>query len=117
MFGQFEGHIQHIETEESHPCGPVCLAEGAPIRNGLRAIKRTNIVESKESTLKDILTVAVLPVHPPGEVEEKLLEHPFQEFQVLSAIELSLDFKHSECRPVDTKRIVSRVSYDQNVAL
>jgi len=54
MFGQFEGHIQHVETKESHPCSPVRLAEGATMRNGLRAIKRTNIVESKESTLKDI---------------------------------------------------------------
>lgn len=99
MFGQFEGHVQHVEAEESHPRRPVRLAEGTAIRKRFGAIKRANIVESEEPTLENILTIAVFPVHPPGEVQKQFLKHSLQEPQVLSSIELPLDFENSEGRP------------------
>ncbi len=48
---------------------------GAPVKNA-------DVVETQEASLEDVLAEAVLAVHPPGEVEEQLVERRPEEIEV-----------------------------------
>ena len=41
-----------------------------------------DVVQSQETALKDVVSLAVLAVHPPGKVEQEFVEHPLQEVTV-----------------------------------
>ena len=49
--------------------------------------KHRNIVESEEATFKEIVPVAVFPIHPPGKIDQELLEDPLQKFRVRTSLQ------------------------------
>jgi hypothetical protein len=34
------------------------------------SVEHTNIIEAKKPTLKDVIAIHILPVYPPGEIDE-----------------------------------------------
>jgi len=54
-------------------------------RQGGGAIEEADVVQPEEAALEEVAALAVLPVDPPGEVEEQLVEDPLQEGVVLAA--------------------------------
>jgi hypothetical protein len=55
----------HVQTEESHPSGTISLSESSTGRQWLGSIERSNIIKTKETTFKDIVSIGILPVYPP----------------------------------------------------
>jgi hypothetical protein len=55
----------HVQTEESHPSGSISLSECSTSRQWLGSIERSNIIKTKETTFKDIVSIGILPVYPP----------------------------------------------------
>jgi hypothetical protein len=74
--GQLERHREHGAAVESHPGGAVCLLELATPGERPRAVKDPDVVEAEEPPAEDVPAADVLPVDPPGEVDEELLEDP-----------------------------------------
>ena len=55
----------HAQGKESHPRRAVRLAKRRSIRHGLRSIEESNVVQPQESTLKDVVALSILSIHPP----------------------------------------------------
>ena len=55
----------HVQTEESHPSSSISLTEGPASRQRLGSIKWSNVIKTKETTFKDIVSIGILPVYPP----------------------------------------------------
>ena len=68
------GHAQRVEA---HPAGAVGLLEQPAVRQ-VRAVERPDVVEAEEAAFEDVRAVAILAVHPPGEVDEQLVEDPLR---------------------------------------
>ncbi|OPY90220.1 MAG: hypothetical protein A4E73_02606 [Syntrophaceae bacterium PtaU1.Bin231] len=79
---QFHGELQHVLAEERHPGRAVGLLQVAAGRQGGAAVEDPDIVEAEEASLEDVLAEAVLAVHPPGEVQQQLVERRPEEIQV-----------------------------------
>ena len=83
--GQFHRRPRHVEAVARHPGGPVCLLQGHARRQAHAAVDDTDVVESKEAALEQVVPLFVFTVHPPGEVEQELVEDPGQEVAVAFA--------------------------------
>ena len=66
--------LQHVLAEERHPRRAVGLLEVPAGRQRRAAVEDADVVEPEEAALEDVLAEAVLAVHPPGEVEQQLVE-------------------------------------------
>ena len=93
MNGEFQRHPEHRQAVERHPGRTVGLLERPARGKRLGTVKDGNVVEAQESTLEEVVPIAVLAVHPPSEVDEKLLEDLLQELRILAASELLLIVK------------------------
>src|SRR6267154_3282813 len=76
------GDLEHVLTEERHPGRGVSLLEMPASGQRRRLVEHTDIVETKETTLEDVLPEAVLPVDPPVEIRNQLVERSLQERKV-----------------------------------
>ena len=56
----------HVETEERHPGSSVRLSERTASGQWLGPVERTNVVETQESSFKDIVSIGILSVDPPA---------------------------------------------------
>ena len=91
---------RHVEAVERHPAGRVGLLE--PPRDGqVRAIERADVVQPEEAALEQVRPGGVLPVDPPGEVHQQLVEHLTQELHVPAAV----DDEHLERGPRLDRRV------------
>ena len=52
-----------------------------------------------------LLALGVFAIHPPGEIEQKLLEDPLEKFSIASALALLFDFVNAPGRPGVHRRI------------
>ena len=68
--GQFQRDGQQIQRIHRHPTGAVRLLYMSAGRQRLASIEQADVVQSEEPALKNIAPFRVLPVHPPGEVEQ-----------------------------------------------
>ena len=59
--------------EEGHPRGAVRLLQIAAGRQRRAAVEDADVVEAEEAALEHVLAEPVLAVHPPGEVQQSLL--------------------------------------------
>ena len=84
--GQFDRQLQHVLTEQSHPCRAVCLFQLSPGREGCAPVEDPDVVEAQKTPLEEVPTRRVLTVHPPGEVEEQLLEGVAEKVDVASPV-------------------------------
>ena len=70
-------------TSPSRPCRRT--ARGCRDTGSDRAVERADVVEAEEAALEDVVALGVLAVHPPGEVEEQLVEDALEEVEVASS--------------------------------
>src|ERR1700678_623286 len=68
VLSQYECDVQHGLAVERHPCSAVCLVRVAAGRQRRAAIENPDVVESEEPACEDVLSLRVLPVHPPIEI-------------------------------------------------
>ena len=99
MFRQFERHSQHIDRIHSHPAGGISLLEFLDPRRHMVAVKYPDIIQTKETTFKNIRSIGILLVHPPGEIHQQFLKSPFQEIPVGFTRFLFIRFKHIPYAP------------------
>ena len=76
----------HGDGVERHPAGRVRLLQGAA-DGQVGPVDRADVVQPKEPALEQVVALGVLPVHPPGEVDQQLVEDPAQEGQVARAVD------------------------------
>ena len=91
------GHGQRVGA---HPAGGVGLLQGVAGRQ-VGAVDRADVVQAEEAALEQVVALGVLPVHPPGEVDQELVEDPGQEVQVAAAV----DGPHLQRRPGVDRRV------------
>ena len=70
---------QHVERVHRHPARAVGLLEVAARRQRRAAIEHADVVEAQEAALEDVHAFGILAVHPPGEVQQQLLEDALEE--------------------------------------
>ena len=70
----------------AHPAGRIGLFQGVP-GGQVGAVDRADVVQAEEAALEDVVAVGVLPVDPPGEVDQQLGEDPGQEPDVAAAVD------------------------------
>src|SRR5205823_13009625 len=75
---EFQRHGKHGEAIKSHPRGAVRLLEKSAGRQRFRAVENADVIEPEETARKEVVAFGVFAVHPPGEVEQQLLEHAFK---------------------------------------
>ena len=90
----------HADRVEGHPAGGVGLLQGAAGRQ-VRTVDRADVVQAEESALEHVAAARILPVDPPGEVDQQLVEHPAEEVNVASLI----DREHLERGPRLHRRV------------
>src|SRR5207244_5277675 len=59
-----------IQAKHSHPTGAVALLEMGAVGKLRIAIEYANVVETEKATLKNILSLGVFAVYPPGERDQ-----------------------------------------------
>src|SRR3954469_5024191 len=101
---QDECNFQHILTIKCHPCRAVRLVEVPAGRQLSTAVEDADIVQSQESSGKDVLALWILSVDPPVEIQHQPLERTFQEAHVCPA-EFLFDVKEEQRRPGMYRRI------------
>src|SRR5438876_8306391 len=79
---EFQRHGKHREAIESHPGGSVRLLEESASWQRLRTIEYPDVIEAEEAAGEKIVAFGVLAVHPPGKVEQQLLEYAFEKCRV-----------------------------------
>ena len=99
MARQFQRDAQHVERVHGHPAGAVGLLQAAAVGQGLAAVEDADVVQPQEATLEDVGAFHVLAVHPPGEVEQQLVEDALQEGKVGAAAALLFDLIDAQRRP------------------
>ena len=70
-----------------------------PVGSGRAAIEHADVVEAEKSALEDVHALGVLAVHPPGEVEQQLVEDALEERAVAGAAALLVDLVDAPARP------------------
>jgi hypothetical protein len=86
MLGQLESNVEHAQAVESHPASAVSLLKDASRGQRLRAVEQTNVVEAQKATFEDVFALGVLAIHPPGEVQQKLLKNSLKEINILTSV-------------------------------
>ena len=84
--GQGAGDGEHRQRVGAHPAGGVGLLQGVAGRQ-VGAVDRADVVQAEEAALEDVVAPGVFPVHPPGEVDQELVEDPGQEVEVAAAVD------------------------------
>ena len=97
--GELYGEFHHVLAEEGHPGGAVRLLQVAAGGERGAAVEDADVVEAEEAPLEDVLAEAVLAVHPPGEVQQELIERPLEEIQVYFAAPGLLGAMEKQGRP------------------
>src|SRR5205809_6768346 len=111
---EFQRHGKHREAIESHPRSAVRLLQKSAGRQRFRAVENADVIEPEETAGEKIVAFGVFAVHPPGEVEQQLLECAFKK----SAITLPARTSHLVNAPggpgvdgwinISTRKFVSR---------
>src|SRR5580658_4025714 len=83
---QLEGNAQQVQAIRRHPARAIRLVHKAARGQRLAAVEYTDVVEAEEAALKNISSLLVLTVHPPGKIQKKLLKYALQKHQVAGVI-------------------------------
>ena len=91
---ELQGHGQHRVAVERHPGGAVGLLQMAAGRQRAGTVEDADVVESEEAAGEEVPSLRVLPVDPPGEVEQQLLERALEE-----RVDRAGPWRRSSCTP------------------
>src|SRR5665647_1071962 len=81
----FQCHIHHIKRIHSHPACPVSLFEVMATRHLNTTVKNSNVIEPEKPSLENIIATGILPVDPPGKIDNKLMKYSLQKRNILPA--------------------------------
>ena len=84
---------------------PSLCSRRLPSGNDVAPVEDADVVEPKEAALENVATAGVLPIHPPGEVDEQLVEDRFEKSAVAFPGGVLLDLVDAPCGPADDRRI------------
>lgn len=96
VFRQLQRYVEHAKAVESHPPRTVGLLQNTTSRQGLGAVEQTDVVQTQETTLENVLAIEVFAVHPPRKVEQQFLEYTFEKVEILSAVHFSFNLESPE---------------------
>ncbi len=82
MDGDLTRELHHVLAEEGHPRRAVRLLQVAARGKRGAAVEDADVVQAEEAPFEDVLAEPVLPVHPPGEVQQQLVERRLEEIDV-----------------------------------
>jgi hypothetical protein len=85
--GQLQRDLEHLLAVERHPAGGVGLLQPVAGRQLRRPVEQADVVHPEEAALEHVGPVGVLPVDPPGEVQQQFGEHPDQEIPIPVAVD------------------------------
>jgi hypothetical protein len=88
-----------------HPCRAVRLPEMSAGWQRGRAVENADIVQPEKAALENVMTIRILAVHPPGEVQQKFLEDTLQEPAISYAVYALVDLVDAPCCPGVHRRI------------
>src|SRR5258707_14267583 len=94
---ELERHAQHVEAEHRHPSGAVGLLDIAAGGEWAGTIEYPDVIKAKEPALEEVHPFGVFSVHPPGEIQQQLVEDALQEFEIAAAaalIAVVLEYAH-----------------------
>ena len=112
VLGQLQADVQHAKAVEAHPAGCVSLLESTAGGKRIGTVEETNVVQTEETTFKDVLALGILAVAPPSEVDQQLLEDSLEEIEILAAVHLALDLECAEDCPGVNRRVdVAKVPF------
>ncbi len=103
--GQLQRNAEHPEGVEGHPGGAVGLVDVPAGGQGGAAVEEADVVETEEAALEDVVAVGVLAVHPPGEVEQQLVEDLLQEVDVMPPTSSGVSLVNAPRRPGVDRRV------------
>src|SRR5262245_48076691 len=83
--GEFQRQGEQVQAVHCHPARSVDLLEASTRRQSVSPVEGPDVVEPQKTSLKKVVALRVLSVHPPGEVKHQLLKYPLQEHAVLAA--------------------------------
>ena len=103
---ELECDAHEVERIHRHPARAVRLIDVTAGRQRCAAIEDADVVETEEAALEDVAALGVLAIHPPGEVQQQLVEHALEELQVaFVAALLAIDLEHAPGCPRMHRRI------------
>ena len=103
--GEFNRNPHQVQRKHSHPTRAIALFKMATVGKGGAAIEYADVIEPEESSLKDIVTFGIFPIHPPGKGEQQFVEDRFQKRAVALAGLFALDLEDAPGRPRDHRRV------------
>ena len=105
MGGELHRELQHVLAEQGHPRRAVRLLQVAAGGQRGAAVEDADVVEAEEAALEHVLAEAVLAVHPPGEVQQQLVERRLEEIEVHLAAQGLLGAMQEERRKGVDRRV------------
>src|SRR5205823_11723150 len=81
-----------VQAKHAHPTCSITLLNISSRRQRCAAVKDTNIIKAEKASLKDIFTLGVLTVDPPGKVKQQFMKDTFQEPAISTAGFLLVNF-------------------------
>ena len=102
---EFHGNRQHVEGVHAHPARAIGLFEMCACWERSVAIEDADVVESQESSLKHVHPLGVFSIHPPGEVDQQLVEDALQEPAIAHPPAPLLDLVNAPRRPCVYRRV------------
>src|SRR5437868_12857385 len=86
-FAENDGDLQHVQAVQGHPRGTVGLLQSTGHRERRRSVDRADVVETEESALEDIVSLVVLAIDPPSEVQQQLLKDAFEKEMIARSVD------------------------------
>ena len=105
MLREFERDAQQVQAIHRHPARAVGLIDKAAGGQRGAAVEHTDVIEAEETTLKNISSLRVLAVDPPGEIQKQFMEDAFKKFHVTFVMlvnftaMLAIHLEHAPRRP------------------
>src|SRR5208283_5593413 len=96
---QLECNSKQVERVHRHPTGAIRLLQMAASGEGSAAVEDADVVEAKKSALKNVHAFSIFAVHPPGEIQQQLMEDAHQKCPVTTAPLFLVDLVNAPGRP------------------
>ena len=102
---QFQGDGQQVQAVHRHPARAVGLLDILPARQRSAAVEQPDVIQAQKAALKDVVALGVLAVHPPGEIQQHLMEDALQEGPIRLAPALLFDLVDTPGGPGMNRRV------------
>src|SRR4030095_7288656 len=85
MLGKLQVNLQQVLGKKTHPGCAVGLFQRTAGRQRRATVEDANVVQSQEAALENVVAFLILPVYPPGEIQQQLSERLFQVPHILAS--------------------------------